>query len=242
MPIPFLAVEISGLATQAYNSGAVNRGFIDTISGNLNAKVTDTPDNWTTLTAGTGFEDFEGEIGVSGSTGVSLDIAGYATISSQAKSAHASSSTGVFALQTIDLTAGAGLAGGGTIDATRDFAVGAGTGIVVNADDVEVLGYTAISANAKLGADYVASGNEYSAAYDWYTASAQKLSDNNSGWASVPADNPITHGLSGLPSNIQITPSGLVSFAYAVSSVTATTFCVPISAPGNRMIGWRAEV
>ena len=38
----------------------------------------------------------------------------------------------------IDLTAGAGLTGGGAIDASRTFAVGAGTGITVNADDVQL--------------------------------------------------------------------------------------------------------
>lgn len=36
----------------------------------------------------------------------------------------------------VTLTAGAGLTGGGTIAASRSFAVGAGTGITVNADDV----------------------------------------------------------------------------------------------------------
>ena len=38
----------------------------------------------------------------------------------------------------VSMTAGAGLTGGGTIAATRDFAVGAGTGITVNANDVAV--------------------------------------------------------------------------------------------------------
>ena len=38
----------------------------------------------------------------------------------------------------IDLTAGAGLTGGGAIDASRTFAVGAGTGITVNANDIEL--------------------------------------------------------------------------------------------------------
>ena len=38
----------------------------------------------------------------------------------------------------IDLTAGAGLTGGGDITTSRTFAVGAGTGITVNADDVEL--------------------------------------------------------------------------------------------------------
>jgi hypothetical protein len=38
----------------------------------------------------------------------------------------------------VTLTAGAGLSGGGAIDASRTFAVGAGTGITVNADDVQL--------------------------------------------------------------------------------------------------------
>ena len=39
---------------------------------------------------------------------------------------------------TRNLTAGAGLAGGGTLAADRTFTVGAGTGIIVNADDVAI--------------------------------------------------------------------------------------------------------
>ena len=38
----------------------------------------------------------------------------------------------------VSITAGSGLTGGGTIAATRDIAVGAGTGITVNANDVEL--------------------------------------------------------------------------------------------------------
>jgi hypothetical protein len=38
----------------------------------------------------------------------------------------------------VTLTAGAGLTGGGAIDTSRTFAVGAGTGITVNADDIEL--------------------------------------------------------------------------------------------------------
>lgn len=42
------------------------------------------------------------------------------------------------ALSTVDLTAGAGLTGGGTIASNRTFAVGAGTGIAVDADAVRI--------------------------------------------------------------------------------------------------------
>lgn len=38
----------------------------------------------------------------------------------------------------VDLTAGAGLTGGGDITTSRNFAVGAGTGITVNADDIQL--------------------------------------------------------------------------------------------------------
>lgn len=42
----------------------------------------------------------------------------------------------IYAAESITLTAGAGLTGGGDLSANRSFAVGAGTGITVNADDV----------------------------------------------------------------------------------------------------------
>lgn len=42
----------------------------------------------------------------------------------------------VYASESITLTAGAGLTGGGDLSANRSFAVGAGSGITVNADDV----------------------------------------------------------------------------------------------------------
>lgn len=61
----------------------------------------------------------------------------------------------------VSITAGDGLTGGGTIAATRDIAVGAGTGITVNANDVAVdrasttsttaVGYLDIPQNAQTG-------------------------------------------------------------------------------------------
>jgi len=263
MAIPFLAVEISGLATQTYNSGAVNRKFIEDVSGaiwsELDSLVTDTPTTWSDMTTSTGLTPIT--VGVSGSAGTSVEVLGYSTISSNAQSAHASTSTGVFALQSIDLTAGAGLTGGGTIDVTRDFAVGEGTGITVNANDVEVKGYSTVSSNAKTAYDwfnasaqalsaYQASGDEYSAAY----ASAQALKQHAfhakissaylavaSGWASIADNGTIAHGLSSKPSWHIVAPSGAVTFAIA-TTVDATNITVRISAAGSRMVSWRAEV
>ena len=56
----------------------------------------------------------------------------------------------------VTITAGNGLTGGGTIAATRTFAVGAGTGITVNANDVQItdggVGTTQLAADAVTGA------------------------------------------------------------------------------------------
>jgi hypothetical protein len=46
--------------------------------------------------------------------------------------------TASYALAAVDLTAGAGLTGGGTIAANRTFNIGAGTGVTVNANDIAI--------------------------------------------------------------------------------------------------------
>ena len=86
MPIPFLAVEISGLADPTYASGGANKNYVDTISGNLRSAIGGGGvSNWADLTAGTGIEAFAGNITVSGTAATSIDVAGYSTISSNAK-------------------------------------------------------------------------------------------------------------------------------------------------------------
>jgi hypothetical protein len=49
---------------------------------------------------------------------------------------------------TVSVTAGNGLTGGGDLTATRDFAVGAGNGITVNADDVAVTAGDGVASNS----------------------------------------------------------------------------------------------
>jgi hypothetical protein len=66
---------------------------------------------------------------------VDADISGTAAIATS-KIAGLDTALASKASSTVDLSAGAGLTGGGTIAANRSFAVGAGTGITVNADDV----------------------------------------------------------------------------------------------------------
>ena len=58
----------------------------------------------------------------------------------------------------VSITAGAGLTGGGTIASTRDIAVGAGTGITVNANDVAIGQDVATTANVLFN-NITASGN-----------------------------------------------------------------------------------
>jgi hypothetical protein len=59
---------------------------------------------------------------------------------------------------TVDITAGAGLAGGGDLTATRTLDVGAGEGIAVNADDV-ALNFSGLTENAISGTDLLAYWN-----------------------------------------------------------------------------------
>jgi len=49
MAIPTLISEISGLTTSYYNSGGVNKLYVDTISSNLNSKIT-ILDSWSGAT------------------------------------------------------------------------------------------------------------------------------------------------------------------------------------------------
>lgn len=198
MTIPFLSQEISGLATQTYNSGAVNRKFINDVSGAI----------WTEFDS---LDTFNADDYITSANSLSI-FANSAATQTKLDTKYDSTSDVEIAL------------GGATISSNAKSS------------------YDWFVASAQALSDYQASGDEWSSAYDWYTASAQKLSDNNSGWASVPVNNPISHGLSAKPNSVLVTPSGLITFAYAVTGLCATTFGVAISAPGNRMISWRAEV
>lgn len=52
-----------------------------------------------------------------------------------------------------------------------------GDGLFWDGSNLDVGGYSIISSNAKIGADSVASGNEYTWAYDWINQSGSQLSD-----------------------------------------------------------------
>jgi len=201
MAIPFLATEVSGLADPTYPSGAANKKYVDTISGNLQAQVGGYPTQWGSVAAGTGIGTFGDTLLVSSSTHGSTDsvsVLGYASISGNAAAMAAS---------------------GVKYTATYDW----------------------YAASASKLSEQIGSGAKYTAAYDWYAASASKLSDKASGWASVADTGTIAHGLSAKPSWHIVAPSGNVAFAVA-TTVDATNISVRISAAGNRMVSWRAEV
>lgn len=79
----------------------------------------------TAIGAGTGSSDFDGEYS---------SLTGTPTLGTAAAAA-----VGDFATATRTITAGAGLTGGGDLSTDRTLAVGAGTGITVNDDDIEVV-------------------------------------------------------------------------------------------------------
>lgn len=77
----------------------------------------------------------------------------------------------------VSVTAGDGLTGGGDLTATRDFAVGAGNGITVNADDVAVTAGDGIAANST-GVHVVAGTGVTSNSSGVYIGQAVGTSDN----------------------------------------------------------------
>lgn len=96
----------------------------------------------------------------------------------------------------VTLTAGNGLTGGGDISASRTFAVGAGVGIKVNADDVAVLANTGIVANTTgvfVNAAYIATLSANNATYlngqlaSFYT-NATNITTGTLPYAQIPAN------------------------------------------------------
>ena len=78
------------------------------------------------------------------------------------------SATSTSPLESRTLTAGAGLTGGGTLEADRTFNVGAGTGISVSADAV-ALSHLGLEALADPGADRLAFWDDSAGAFAWLT-------------------------------------------------------------------------
>lgn len=110
----------------------------------------------------------------SGSTGISATVSGQTiTFTTSDGDIVHDNLSGYVAAEHVDhsgvsITAGNGLTGGGTIESTRDLAVGAGTGIAVNADDV-ALSHLGLEDLTDPGADRVAFWDDSAGAFKWLT-------------------------------------------------------------------------
>ena len=160
--LPIVAGTTGTLSVARGGTGATNASGART---NLNVDVAGT-DNSTDVTLVTTSHDYLslsgqavtlGQIDISDDTnlvgGTGITLTGDTLSTTDSEIVHDNLS-GFVANEHIDhsgvsITAGAGLTGGGDITATRDIAVGAGTGVTVNADDVAIGQDVATSADVE---------------------------------------------------------------------------------------------
>lgn len=121
--------EISGSAAIAYSKLNLSGSIVN---ADVNASAAIAYSKLAALTASRALvSDGSGFVSVSSVTGTELGhLSGVTSAIQTQLNAKAASS--------VTLTAGAGLTGGGDLSANRSFAVGAGVGITVNADDVSI--------------------------------------------------------------------------------------------------------
>lgn len=139
------------LAADSGSSDTFNTGETLTFAGGNGANTT-VSDNQISIavTAGDGVASNATGVHVVAGTGIIANTSGVFTDDSAIVHDNLS---GFIANEHIDhssvsVTAGNGLTGGGDLTTTRDFAVGAGNGITVNADDVAVTAGDGIAANS----------------------------------------------------------------------------------------------
>lgn len=271
--IPFIAYEISGLAfpttTGYYNSGAVNYGFVNAVSGSLAGRIT----------AGGGvqnaaFQAFAAEttgvdvgvkfIGtspwkVSGLGALELGVAGYSTISAQAFEGHNAALSGTKWYQAYKFTNASGgllgnlLASGNEYTAAYKYINPSGALLanLLASGNEYTKAYKYINPSGVLLANLLASGNEYTKAYKSGLASKShayhaKISSAylavNYGWATATNGSAtIAHGLLSLPKSHWVVPSGVISFGI-VTKVDTTNITAAITAAGSRILQWWASV
>ena len=262
MAIPFIASYVSGVTLQDDDTSAVPKSYIDTISGALDSRIDTLAGaaevTYSPLTAGVGLDEFEGVIAVSGVTAVSLDVQGYSTISSQAKSGYdyivASGERISLFVASGDEYSAAYASGKRVIDSFDHNLYATSANIIANyVTSANALANFAGSsafepvkawfvASAQALSAYQASGDEYSAAY----ASAQLLKEGAfrnvaTGWFFASDQSAIPHTLGVKPNHVTITPSGAVTYAIAFT-VDETNINLRVSHASQRTVNWRAEV
>ena len=159
---PFTAASITGSA-QGLLSQSLGAVQNITASGDISSSGTITGNainvNGTNVLVADGV-DISADTNLAGGTGITLTGDTLSTTDSEIVHDNLS---GFVANEHIDhsgveITAGAGLTGGGDITSTRDIAVGAGTGVTVNANDVAIGQDVATTANVQFN-NITSSGN-----------------------------------------------------------------------------------
>jgi len=239
MVIPFLAQEISGIATQAYNSGAVNRKFINDVSSAIwtefDGLSTFNSDDY--ITSSNAIERFVGSSQYQTDKTSWQAAYDWYNASSQGLSTH--ENDGDLHVTAAEKTDWQDTHDSGTkYTAAYDWFIASSQGLSTHEND----GDLHVTAAEKVAwEDTHTSGLKYTAAYDWFIASSQKLS-KKSGWHTGPDGDTITHDLDAVPTSIIIQPSGAITFATGFDTVTATQLNMRISAAGSRTVSWRVEV
>jgi hypothetical protein len=255
-------------------TSAVPRSYVDTISGALDSRI-DALAGAAEVTYGTfsaedhSIEFDAGTFAVSsaGGAALSIKVAGYSTISSNAQKAQASSQLlrDMAFKSSVDISDDTNLAVGDGITLTGDtLSWASGSELhsawvstqalqdlaFLNESEIDEVGTIGTGTWEGTAVDYnyldgTALPNISSAASKAY-ASAQALEDGAfksvaSGWFYASDQSIIPHTLSAQPTHVTLTPSGAITYATAFTA-DATNIVVRVSHAGQRSINWRAEV
>jgi hypothetical protein len=171
----------------------------------------------------------------------STDYAWYGVSASKLSKAYKSASTGLFQLHsvTLDSVAASTYTGDDAITTLGTIGTGTWQGTTVK--------YTYLDATALPNISSQAQKAHASAQLLKRHAFDAKISSSylaaNYGWSNITSGSlRIIHSLSGTPNIINVTPSGSVTFAYAVYNPNATNFTIAITAAGSRVIRWHAQI
>lgn len=247
--IPFLAYEISGLAKAPnnviYNSGAASNKFVIDVSGGLASRIAAGGgvqnaafQNLTAAAAGGLY--FDGSVKVSSAAARQISVLGYTTISTQARKAYLSGSTGVFQAHNVTLDQVAAGIYTGDDSITTVGTIGTGTW---NATAIAYSKLDTGVANISSQAQKARASSQLSKVHAYHAKISSSYLASNYGWANITSGSKrVAHGLAGAPNFTHITPSGMVTYAYAVYNTNSTDFTVAITAAGSRTVKWHAQI
>jgi len=219
------------------DSSNVNRDLINTISSNLDTKidaVSDTPSTWSDMTTSTGLTPIT--VGVSGSSGTTVEVLGYSTISSNAQW-----SQNWLSISGSQLTS---IIGSGN-EYTQAYLHSSNSALhsfntanyITSTNSISRFSdssqYSTDKATYALIADTVAS----STAYSIFAPSSL----TRYGWSSVTDGSTFAHNCGAKPNWVSIAPSGVNPLAYSFKT-DATNVTVYHTSPDSETFSWRAII